>query len=89
MTHKLGELPTLPREAYAEKADWLATAMRHAIPPEDVGSRGAITYALDIVEMLAYYHIDLTPFDVDPKELADFIAGRKHWLDQTDPKGTH
>ena len=86
MTHELGELPTAPRESYKERADWLATAMRHAIPPEDVASRGAIMYALDIVEMLAYYHIDLVPFEVTPEDLRDFIAAQKHWMDTTDPK---
>lgn len=56
--------------------------MRSAIPVEDKGSRGAVQYAEEIAEFLAYYHIDLVPFDVEPFDLADFVAAHKHRNDQ-------
>lgn len=81
MTHDLGELPTAPRESYEHNADLLATAMRIAIPTEDWGSRGAIQYALDIIEALAYLHVTLAPM---PKFRQEFIEARKASLDALD-----
>jgi hypothetical protein len=81
MDHKLGDLPTASRESYAWQADVLSVAMRIAIPTEDWGSRGAITYATDIAEALAYLHAEVTPgtsFD------QDFIEARKASLVKLD-----
>lgn len=61
LTHQRGELPTAPREAYVEMSEILAVAMRLAIPQTDWGSRGAIYYAVDIAEMLALLHVQMTP----------------------------
>jgi hypothetical protein len=59
----------------------LTTAMRIAIPPADWGSRGAIQYAADIAEALAYLHVTVTPM---PKFNQDYVEVRKRDLDILD-----
>lgn len=74
MTHKLGEIPTPPPDEYAADAEILRVAMQLAIPTEDWGSRGAVQYAAEIAEFLAYMHVELTRLPTfDP----DFIEARK------------
>lgn len=81
MTHALGELPTAPRETYEWAAEVLSVAMRIAIPTEDWGSRGAIQYANEIAEALAYLHVDIQRM---PAFQQGFIEDRKRSLEQLD-----
>jgi len=74
MGHELGDLPTAPLSSYDWDTEVLALAIQIAIPPTDWGSRGAISYAREIAEALAYLQVDLTKMRNFNQ---DFIEARK------------
>lgn len=81
MAYEERKFPTAPRKIYETDAELLETAMRISIPPGDWGSRGAIQYAVDIVEALAYIDVKLV---TTAKFDADFVASRRADLDIAD-----
>ena len=67
------DLPTMPESELEWPTQTIRSILKMAIPPADMGSRGAIQYAHEIAEFLYLYGIEIRP---GPRfNRSDFEAG--------------